>query len=88
MLQQSSWSALGAITSIVLSLPLALLAAACWARFAPLEEQTRFVSAMLFVIVGWIAATCAFSASRQPAAALAIGLAACAAFSLCLYCGS
>jgi hypothetical protein len=74
----------GVAASIVLGLPLTLLAAACWARFAPLDEQARFVSALLLVVPGWIASICALSVVRRPAAVLALCVAASVALGFCL----
>jgi len=85
MQHSSPWRMFGGVAApIVLGLPLTLLAAACWARFAPLDEEARFVSALLLVIPGWIASICVFSFVRRPAAVLAICVVAGVGLGFCL----
>jgi uncharacterized iron-regulated membrane protein len=48
-----------ASASVLCTVPVALLAAAAGARFAPLREDTRFIIALLLVIPLWVASVCA-----------------------------
>jgi hypothetical protein len=68
-------------SSVLGTLPLALLVAGAWARFAPLAEATRFVLALLLVIPVWLAFILVASSVRRSGwwtgacLALSVGLA-------------
>jgi hypothetical protein len=82
MTHERSGDLLAIASAFAGSLPTALLGAACWARFAPLDEQARFISALLLVIPAWVGSLCVLSVLRRPAA----GLLACAILSAALGC--
>ncbi|WP_437528323.1 hypothetical protein WME79_44770 [Sorangium sp. So ce726] len=70
-------SALRVLAALVGTLPLAVLASVCLARFAPLAEDTRSALGFSLVVPLWLAAMCfAFltrSAARAWGACAALG---------------
>jgi hypothetical protein len=70
-------AALRIAAALVGTLPVAVLAAICVAKYAPLDAEPRFVAGFLLVIPLWVAAICWVFLARGAARAwLACGLAA------------
>ena len=63
------------LASLAGTLPAAILAAVCLARFVPLDEPTRFTFGFLLAIPLWVTASCVVFLARSGARAWGLCLA-------------
>ena len=68
------------LAAVAGTLPAAVLAAVCLARFLPLDEPTRFTLGFLLAIPLWVTASCVVFLARSGARAWGL----CLAVSVCL----